>query len=228
MSIAPLPVRRLPNARTGAPVTRTVGGSPVRVAPSPSRIARRRLMVNLAKRVLPAIALLLLGSLAVWPELQRESGQARLLGSASVTPDNGQLLDARYNGVDVHDRPYTMTAKVAHQVDPDRIDLTDIKGDLGGGQPGWVLVQSQKGVYGQHEGQLDMSGDVKLYRDDGTTMFTDTATVDLKAGAATGADKVHVEGPFGQLDAQGFALTDRGGVIQFTGPGHLVLNSRSP
>jgi lipopolysaccharide export system protein LptC len=38
---------------------------------------------------------------------------------------------------------------------------------------------------------------------------------------------VHAEGPFGTLDAQGFALTDKGSVIQFTGPGRLVLNGRN-
>ena len=40
-------------------------------------------------------------------------------------------------------------------------------------------------------------------------MSTDTATVDLKAGVAAGADMVHAEGPFGTLDAQGFTLTDK-------------------
>ena len=43
----------------------------------------------------------------------------------------------------------------------------------------------------------------------------------------TSADRVHAEGPFGSLDAQGFAVTDHGAVVQFTGPGRLVLNARS-
>ena len=88
------------------------------------------------------------------------------------------------------------------------------------------MSQSRTGVYAPHDGQLDLTGDVLLYRDDGMTLTTDTATIDLKAGAATGAERVHAEGPFGTLDAQGFALTDRGGVIQFTGPGRLVLNGK--
>jgi len=66
---------------------------------------------------------------------------------------------------------------------------------------------------------------VHIYRDDGTTLTTSTAAVDLKAGAAAGADMVHAEGPFGTLDAQGFALIDKGAVIQFSGPGRLILNS---
>ena len=89
------------------------------------------------------------------------------------------------------------------------------------------MVQSRSGVYTQHAGQLDLSGDVVLYRDDGLTLLTDAATLDLKAGVASSADRVHAEGPFGTLDAQGFAVVDHGSVAQFTGPGRLVLNARS-
>ena len=49
-----------------------------------------------------------------------------------------------------------------------------------------------------------------LYRDDGTTMVTASASIDLKPGAAAGGEPTHAEGPFGTLDAQGFTLTDKG------------------
>jgi lipopolysaccharide export system protein LptC len=87
-----------------------------------------------------------------------------------------------------------------------------------------MMVQAARGVYMQGSNQLDLSGDVTLYRDDGTTLTTDAVTVDLGAGAASSAAKVHVEGPFGTLDAQGFTVLDRGTAVQFSGPGRLVLN----
>ncbi len=55
-------------------------------------------------------------------------------------------------------------------------------------------------------------------------MRSATATMNLKQGAATSNDYTHAEGPFGTLDAEGFTLVDRGGVIQFHGPAKLVLN----
>ena len=82
-------------------------------------------------------------------------------------------------------------------------------------------------MYDQHAGNLDAWGDVQLYRDDGTVLVTSSANLDLRAGAGAGSEAVHVEGPFGTLDAQGFAATDRGAVTQFSGPGRLVLNARS-
>ncbi len=69
----------------------------------------------------------------------------------------------------------------------------------------------------QHAGLLDLSGDVALYRDNGVTLRTQSAAMDLKAGAAAGNEATHAEGPFGTLDSQGFALVDKGDVIQFDG-----------
>jgi len=71
---------------------------------------------------------------------------------------------------------------------------------------------------------LDLSHDVQLYRDDGVTMRTQSAAVDLKQGAAASSDRTHAEGPFGQLDSQGFTVLDKGSTIQFQGPAHLILN----
>ncbi len=228
MTIAPLPLRR--NVPSGSgPDSRNFQVRSTRAVPSSRNMAHRRLAVNFAKRVLPLAAFALLGTLALWPELRRQADGARLaFRSRGVMIDGRTLLEAQYNGVDARDRPYTMTAAIARQVTPDRIDLTNVKADLGGGEAGWLMIQSKDGVYNQHASQLDLSGDVRLYRDDGTTLLTDSAAVDLKAGAAAGVEKVHVEGPFGHLDAQGFALTDRGAVIQFTGPGRLILNGRTP
>jgi lipopolysaccharide export system protein LptC len=186
---------------------------------------RRRLFVGLAKRVLPLVAMGLLLLVALWPEFTSQVERGRYtyhVGASS--PEGGALTDARYRGVDQQGRPFTVTASVARQIDQDRTDLTDPKGDITLGADGWMMVQAKRGVYMQRSNRLDLSGDVTLYRDDGTTLQTDAVAVDLAAGAASSAERVHVEGPFGTLDAQGFTVLDRGAVMQFTGPGRLVLN----
>jgi lipopolysaccharide export system protein LptC len=87
-----------------------------------------------------------------------------------------------------------------------------------------VMLTSRQGTFTQHQNLLDLVKDVTLYRDDGTTLHTESASIDLKAGVAAGSDHVHAEGPFGVLDAQGFAVMDKGAAIDFAGPAHLVLN----
>lgn len=217
MTITPLKAAR--------PSERSLEPPRPRPAPSARSIARRRWLVLITKRVLPVAALALLTSVALWPELSKDAATARVaFRRGMVEPENGQLTQARYNGVDEGGRPYTITADTAHQVTPDRINLQAPIGDVTLSNTAWLHGTAREGVYMQQQGQLDLSGNVTLYRDDGITLQTDSATLDVKAGAAVSAAKVHVEGPFGTLDAQGFSMFEGGDVIQFHGSSRLVLN----
>jgi lipopolysaccharide export system protein LptC len=200
----------------------------VRRPPTPGGIARRRVLVNVTKWLLPSIALGLLSTIALWPELDRATDQSRVAFRRVGGDVNGaQVTDARYRGVDERGRPYTVTASVARQVGPERVNLTNPKGDITQENGTWLMLQSKQGVYLQHASQLDLSDNVVLYRDDGATVRTSSASIDLKNGVAAGAEPVNVEGPFGTLDAQGFTITDKGAAMQFAGPARLVMNAHS-
>lgn len=196
-----------------------------RVAPTPRRIAQRRLLVAATKWSLPVLALLLLGSIALWPEITRLQQQGRVVMRQvlAIDPESGRMVDPRYRGVDQRGRPFTVTAAAAQQTSAERIALVDPKGDVITEGGSWVMAQSKEGVFLQHRSLLDMSHDVMIYREDGTTLATDTATIDLKAAVASSNDKTHAEGPFGTLDAQGFTFLEGGATIQFYGPAHLVM-----
>jgi lipopolysaccharide export system protein LptC len=172
--------------------------------------------------------LALLLSIAVWPELDRATEKARaVVYGLGAMVEGARLRNAHYNGVDERNRPYTVTAATGTQRGDDRIDLTDPNADMTMENGAWINVRSKQGVYMRKAGQLDLSDDVVLYRDDGTTMTTQSATVDMKSGAASGAEKTHVEGPFGTLDAIGFITLDKGAAIQFSGPVQVLMNGVS-
>ena len=221
--------RELPSGLVRIDRLSAAGAARVRQAPTASRIARRRLMLTFTKWLLPLGALLLLASVALWPEIARFKDQGRIAfrRAFSVEPDSGRMKEPRYRGVDERGRPFTITAESALQSGPLRVDLVAPKGDMVPENGGWVMVEARDGVFIQHAGQLDLSQDVVLYRDDGTVMRTQSAAVDVKQGAAASDDMTHAEGPFGVLDAQGFTLTDKGAAIQFHGPARLVLNGRN-
>src|SRR6185312_13820161 len=212
--------------RNAAHLATAASGARFRRVPSQGALARRRLAIRVAKWLLPATALALLSLLALWPELENVNDQARLAFRRMTESVGGaRLIDAEYHGLDEAGRPYTVRASVAQQDGPERINLTTPKGDITLGDGTWLMLQSKQGVYMQHAQQLDLSREVTLYRDDGTTMVTASASIDLKNGVATGSEPVHAEGPFGTLDAKGgFTLVDKGAAVQFTGPAHLVLN----
>jgi lipopolysaccharide export system protein LptC len=196
-----------------------------RLLPTPSRIARRRFLITVTKWLLPVGAMGLLALIALWPEINQTATKARLaMAHVSGELDGGKLIDARYNGLDEKGRPYTITAATAWQIDVERVGLTLPKGDITLENGTWLMLTAKEGTFVQHANQLDLVKEVTLYRDDGTTMHTDSASIDVRAGAAAGSEPVHVEGPFGVLDAQGFTVMDKGSAIDFPGPAHVVLN----
>ena len=194
--------------------------------PSKDEQARRRMLLLGTKWLLPTAALLLLGSIAAWPELQRSlnAGRSAYREAAAVNLDTGKMLGAHYHGVDAHGRPYMITADEARQIGPDRIDLVRPVADSLTQNGSWVLVHARSGVYMPHTQILDLFGDVTLYRDDGTLMNGPTAVMDVRRGIVVSDDWVHAEGPFGVLDAQGDLISQREGVAQFRGPGRMILN----
>jgi lipopolysaccharide export system protein LptC len=194
--------------------------------PSRAVEARRRAMVRIAKYALPVAALILLSSIAMWPEIARniENSRVAFQRLSMVRSGAGQMLNLRYHGMDGRDRPYTVSADAAERAGPERLNLTAPIGDVSMPNGSWIELRAKKGVFIQHSNQLDLADAVTLYRQDGTFVFADTATMNLKQGAATSNDYTHAEGPFGTLDAEGFTLVDKGAVIQFRGPAKLVLN----
>ncbi len=212
-------------ARTGGYLAIARARDPARAQPSAGWLLRRRWIVTASKFLLPVVALTLLTAVAIWPEIDRAADRGRVaMRTVGATVGGARLSQAHYNGVDQRGRPFTVTATTAIQRADERIDLSIPNADMTLENGTWINVKSKLGVYARATDQLDLSGDVVLYRDDGTTMTTATATVELKAGAASGADPTHVEGPFGNLDAAGFTTIDKGAAIQFWGPVRVELN----
>lgn len=216
MTIAPLSRRSPDRLATAARQT-----LPIR-----SNLLNRRRSVVWAKWLLPLLALLLLSSVALWPQISNGLNGRIAIHTDHFSADmqTGRLLNVRYHGVDARNHPYTVTAQQAEQVGPDRINLVAPKGDVLNDSGSWTYSEADKGVYMQHNGLMDMAGHVVIYRDTGITLTTSTATMDLKNGAASTDQPTHVEGPFGTLDSQGFSVVDKGNIIQFDGQSHLLLN----
>jgi lipopolysaccharide export system protein LptC len=224
MNGPPLPSNASTRRHTGGYLL-GVASTRDRMPPTQGRLARRRILITLTKWLLPLAAMGLLALIALWPEINSATTKVRLIiGHVSGEVDGGKLVDARYNGLDEKGRPYTITAATARQITPERVGLTLPKGDITLENGTWLMVTAKEGTFMQHLNQLDLFNDVTLYRDDGTTMHTHSTSVDLKAGAAAGSEPVHVEGPFGTLDAAGFTVMDKGTAIDFLGPAHVVLN----
>jgi lipopolysaccharide export system protein LptC len=213
VAAAPAPRHHLPPSRQ-------------RRTPRPAQLARRRILVGMAKRLLPVLALGLLAVVVFWPEIEGNDERSRMSFRRVAQPraESLRVVSPRYQDVDDMSRPYTVTARVAQQVGGEQIlDLEAPRADMVLTDGGWVHVSADTGRYDRPRQHLDLAGDVTIHHDNGMTLRTPEAAVEVEAGHASGDAPVAAQGPFGTLESEGFRLRDRGAVVVFTGRAHAVL-----
>ncbi|KAA2214083.1 LPS export ABC transporter periplasmic protein LptC [Teichococcus oryzae] len=225
-----IPPRDIPSA----PVARSGGGqgrsrmllpSRARMVMNEGALARRRFFVRMARWLLPLGALGLLAAVALWPEFDsaEDRGRLALRRAGQTTTEAMRLSTARYQGLDEQGRPVNVTASQALQREQELIDLIRPRADMVTSGGAWVLLESEKGEYARDRNELDLAGQVTLWHEDGSTLRTEAAQIDLNAGNAEGDQPVAAQGPFGTLVSEGFRLENRGQVVVFTGQAKAVL-----
>ncbi|MCW8836505.1 MAG: LPS export ABC transporter periplasmic protein LptC [Rhodospirillales bacterium] len=199
--------------RTGAAPRRESGGY-------------SRFVVSM-KLVLPILALLLIGLVVVWPQLQGVDHRFRIGFSGTDAREAADLnmVNARYMGTDAENRPFTITADIARNLTPSArlVNLELPKADIVLEDGTWLVMTADTGEYDQTAKTLLLKGGVNMFHDTGYEMNTSSAIMDLSSGDALGKEPVAGQGPFGELRSEGFRMIDKGKKIIFTGKAHLVV-----
>lgn len=192
-------------------------------------LARYSRFVGLMKIMLPAISVALLGLTVIWPRIET----TRVNRAASVISrtqpglvDTLSMNNPRYFGTDNKNLPFTITAKVATQVDPDNLAVTleNPVADLTQSDGTGVIINAALGFYRQKANILDLSGSIDLYLDTGYELHTESTRIDMARSVATGDQIFHGQGPLGTLTGDGFSIGDRGRDIACTGHCKAVLS----
>jgi len=218
------------HSRVTPPPHAVRGAAAAQRPPAPPRLSGRNtysLFVSSMKLVLPALAAGLVLLVIAWPQLIPDVSRSGL-DFAKIARDQAKtlnMLNARYSGVDENNQPFNVAADLATQSPDDenvvelqhpKADITTTEGDL-------VALSARVGHYRREEEILDLTGRVHLIHDRGFDIVTEAATINLNDGSAAGDTPVSGQGPSGELEAQGFRLSDRGQVILFTGQSRLLV-----
>ena len=176
---------------------------------------------------LPVIAGLITLMVIAWPQLGEKPKQFSVGINRVTTNDSGgqQIINARFTGTDRAQRPYTVTADTAAQVQssPNLVDLSFPKADITLRNGAWMALSAETGLYDRDEQMLSLKGAVNLFHDTGYELHTSAARIDLAQGIASGEEPVSGHGPLGTLTSGGFRVLDRGKRLIFTGKSRLVL-----
>jgi lipopolysaccharide export system protein LptC len=196
----------------------------------PPRLSGRNsysLFVSSMKVVLPALAAGLVLLVIAWPQLMPDVSRSGL-DFAKIARDHAKtlnMLNARYSGVDDNNQPFTIAADLATQ-SPENEDLVELqhpKADIKTKEGDLVALSARVGHYNREAETLDLTGKVHLTHDKGFDIVTEKATIDLNDGSAAGDAAVSGAGPSGELQSEGFRLSERGQVILFTGKSRLLI-----
>ena len=183
--------------------------------------------VSFMKFILPAAALLLVVLVVVWPQLDFKNQRfgLRFAKLQATEGDVPAMVNARFVGSDRKEQPYTITADLARNLlfGGKSVELEMPKADITARDGSWIVLTANSGVYDQDSKKLGLEGSVKLFHDAGYEFNTKTAQIDLGLGNAESNSPVRGQGPFGQLEAQGFKLENKGQTIYFTGKSKLVI-----
>ena len=205
------------------------GRRPRAASPPPRLSIRNRysIFVGFMKVLLPATAAALILLVVAWPQFTIDEGQFRLSMSqlAPEQADSLTMLNARFEGVDDEDQPYTITADMATQSEDDK-DLVTLelpKADITLEDGAWLALTARSGEYHKQSNILDLAGSVSLFHDRGFELQTEAARIDLNESTAEGVHPVKGQSSVGSIQAEGFRVLDRGARILFTGKSHLVV-----
>ena len=221
---APRPTGRPGGRPEGRPSGQPGGG---RQPPRLSMSDRYSLFVGFMKVLLPATAAALILLVLAWPQFSIEEESFRL-SISKLAPGQAEsltMLNARFEGLDENDRPYTVTADIATQseIDKDLVTLERPKADITMADGTWLALTAKSGEYHKEAQVLDLTGAVNLFHDKGFELNTESARVYLDEGIAEGALPVQGQGRIGTVQAEGFRVLDRGARIFFLGRSHMVI-----
>jgi lipopolysaccharide export system protein LptC len=178
--------------------------------------------------ILPLIAVGLTVVILTWEEAGRkvEPIKKEELVPQSANIQN-ELLKPVYNSVDANNQPFTVTADLATQdrSNPDLLNLQKPRAEMAQDDGSKINADANAGLYEQKTQKLNLEGDVHLIHSDGYTLSTEELRVDIPVQKAFSGRDVRVEGPAGTIDAKGLEGDGASGVLIFTGPAKVVLNS---
>ena len=184
--------------------------------------------VGMMKIILPAVAAALLGLVVVWPRLapHRDRTAVDFSQPDAARVDTLSIRNPKYYGTDQKNLPFTVTADVATQLDPENLVVTLEKpiADMARTDGKALVINAETGFYRQKDDTLDLVGNVNMFRDDGFELHSESARVLIAKGDATGDEPARGQGPNGTVEGEGFIMKDHGRVMIFTGHSKAVLN----
>ena len=156
--------------------------------------------------------MILLIILVAIPMIGQENADMRVVFSSIEEKESTLpiMTKPRFQGVDEKDQPYMVTAAKATQREDDTILLDNVAADLTTNNKAWLALIAQTGILNLQSDTLQLRGNVQLFHDAGHQMTTEKVNIDLNNLSAQGDLPIIIQGEFGRVTSDTFAIKDKG------------------
>jgi lipopolysaccharide export system protein LptC len=185
-------------------------------------------LIRTLRIILPLIAVGMTVVVLTWEKAGQHIAPMAKEDVAPQAPNiQNELLKPVFNSIDEQGRPFSVTAQTATQdrINPDILNLEKPTAEVTMSETVKINVESSRGIYQQKAQKLNLDGAVHLIHSDGYTLSSEELRVDLLTQKAFSGLDVHVEGPAGTIDSTGLEGDTETGILIFTGPAKVILNS---
>ncbi|MDX9690014.1 MAG: LPS export ABC transporter periplasmic protein LptC [Proteobacteria bacterium] len=171
--------------------------------------------------ILPATALIAVALLFIWPYWQTN----RIAVTMVDNVPNLMIEKLNLSGLDAKNQPYNLTADRALQAQDKRdlVDLENPKGEINLQNGAWVAGQAERGQLNESDKKLWLGGNVELFHDDGYRFSSNELYFDMDKSNAWGDKPVTIQGNFGEIEGEGFQMTNGGDSLVVKGPARAKL-----
>lgn len=208
----------------------TATADPRRSPVSASAIIRRRVrghtrIVRLLRWTLPVLTLALFGVLGAFvvDEAMRNAASV-----SKEAPTLIRMINPHFVGRDDQGREFNLSARQATRddVDMQRVLLQAPVMMLDVGTPNLKTLTSDRGVYQENTRLLHLYGHVRVNDTGASSIATEEALVDTKAGTVTGASPIAAASAGGNVQAGRYTASENGGHVVMSGGVHAILKGR--
>lgn len=198
--------------------------SPLRSARELPEVQRHSYLVGLSRRLLWSV-LGLIALLLIYFSWGDSGEGVRVVFSKSGRMEDSapNMINPRYQGLDSQNRPFTITADIATQVDSEHVTLKNLNADMTVKDSAWLALSAKDGHLALKTKQLELARDIYMFYEGGYEMRAQKAHVDMQKGEVQGQSAVEGQGPPGLLSADNFAIYDEGKRLVFTGHVKLTI-----
>jgi lipopolysaccharide export system protein LptC len=190
------------------------------------RQARAHSRLVLAMRwLLPTLILGMFGLLAAFvisEALRAAAAQPKEL------PTQIRMIGPHFIGRDDKGRAFNLASRVAVRDDADmqRVYLGQPVMVMDSDTPHPKTLTADRGVYDEDTRILHLMGHVRVDDAAASTVGSNEALVDTRAGTVTGVSPIAASGPMGSIQGGSYTATEKSGTVVMHGGVHAVLKGR--